>query len=225
MDVWGVEIGVVHGANADEPDSRASLRVVAPNRNSAGWTAGNLLASAARRGRQDNFGLTSSVHNVIGFIESVERMCGPGLALAPTAMAGMNNQWCSDQTISDLSARASAFHVRLPHAQVMSILTPRTEHAGTNAQYCGFALRLRTYGGPGMAGSEEVVVTYRLHAAHCTEIAKHTSDPKNRLILLRMTAAWLTLTEQADKNSLVYKTPEPFQSQQQSGAEVSKKQA
>ena len=76
-----------------------------------------------------------------------------------------------------------------------------------------------------MAGSEEVVVTYRLHAAHCTEIAKHTSDPKNRLILLRMTAAWLTLTEQADKNSLVYKTPEPFQSQQQSGAEVSKKQA
>jgi hypothetical protein len=28
-------------------------------------------------------------------------------------MAGMNNQWRSDQTISDLPTRASAFHVLL----------------------------------------------------------------------------------------------------------------
>src|SRR5262249_4880691 len=53
------------------------------------------------------------VHDTIGFIKSVERMRGPGLALAPTAMTGMNDQWCSDQTISDLPARASAFHVQL----------------------------------------------------------------------------------------------------------------
>jgi hypothetical protein len=39
-----------------------------------------------------------------------------------------------------------------------------------------------------------------------------------------MAACWLTLAEQAEKNSLVYKTPEPLQSRQQSGAEVSKKQ-
>jgi hypothetical protein len=76
----------------------------------------------------------------------------------------------------------------------------------------------RMYGGTGMAGSEEVVAAYHLHAAHCTEIAEHTSDPKNRLILLRMAAAWLTLAEQANKNSLVYKTPDPIQ-QQQPGAQ------
>jgi len=73
-----------------------------------------------------------------------------------------------------------------------------------------------------MARSEEVVAAYRLHAAHCTEIAEHTSDLKDRLILLRMAAAWLTLAEQAEKNSLVYKTPVPIQ-QQQPGV-VSKKQ-
>ena len=49
--------------------------------------------------------------------------------------------------------------------------------------------------------------------------------PKTDLYFYGWPAAWLTLAEQADKNSLVYKTPEPFQSQQQSGAEVSKKQA
>jgi hypothetical protein len=53
------------------------------------------------------------VHDTIGFIESVERMHGSGLALAPTAMAGVNNQRRSDQTISDLPASASAFHVQL----------------------------------------------------------------------------------------------------------------
>ena len=108
---------VVHSADTDEPDGGTALRVVAPNRDPAGRAAGDLLALAARRGRQDDFGLTGSVHDTIGFIESVERMSGPGLALAPTAMAGMNNQWRSNQTISDLPARASAFHVRL-HRQL-----------------------------------------------------------------------------------------------------------
>jgi hypothetical protein len=37
------------------------------------------------------------VHDTIGFIESVERMRGAGLTLAPTAMASMNNQWPSNQ--------------------------------------------------------------------------------------------------------------------------------
>jgi hypothetical protein len=74
-----------------------------------------------------------------------------------------------------------------------------------------------------MPGSEVAAAAYRLHAAMCTEIAERTSDLKNRLVLLKMAAAWLTLAEQAEKNSQVYKTPEPPQSQQ-SGAEVSKKQ-
>jgi len=55
-----------------------------------------------------------------------------------------------------------------------------------------------------MPGREEVIAAYHLHAAHCTEIAERTSDLKNRLVLLKMAAAWLTLAEQAEKNGLVY---------------------
>jgi hypothetical protein len=42
------------------------------------------------------------------------RMRGAGLTLAPTTMASMNNQWRSNEPISNLSACASAFHVWLP---------------------------------------------------------------------------------------------------------------
>jgi hypothetical protein len=120
VDVRRAEIGVVHSANADEPDGRTGLRVVAPNRDTAGGAAGDLLPLAARRGRHDDFGLTGGVNDAIGFIESVERMSGPCLALAPTAMTGMNDQWRSDQTIADLPAGASAFHVRLHRGMLAS---------------------------------------------------------------------------------------------------------
>jgi hypothetical protein len=49
-----------------------------------------------------------------------------------------------------------------------------------------------------MPGSEVVVAAaYRLHTVMCTEIAERSSDFKNRLVLLKMAAAWLTLAEQA----------------------------
>jgi hypothetical protein len=56
------------------------------------------------------------VYDPIGFIESVERVRGAGLTLAPTAMARMNDQWRSNQPISNLSTRASAFHILAPSA-------------------------------------------------------------------------------------------------------------
>jgi hypothetical protein len=56
----------------------------------------------------------------------------------------------------------------------------------------------------------------------CTEIAERTSDLKNRLVLLKMAAAWLALAEQAEKNSQVYKTPESLQRRLQPGTDVSK---
>ena len=113
MDVRWTEIRVVHSADTDEPDGGTGLRVVAPDRNPAGRAAGDLLTLAARRQRYDDFGLTGGVHDTIGLIERVESMRGPGLPLAPTAMASMNDQWRSNQTISDLPARASAFHIQL----------------------------------------------------------------------------------------------------------------
>jgi hypothetical protein len=113
VDVWWTEIRVIHGADADEPDRGTGLRIVAPNRDPASRAAGDLLTLAARRGRHEDFGLTSGVHDTIGLIKRIERVRGPGLALTPTAVAGMDNQWRSDQTIPNLPARASAFHVRL----------------------------------------------------------------------------------------------------------------
>src|ERR1700686_297945 len=104
VDVRRTAIRVVEGADADEPDRGTGLRVVAPNRDPAGRAAGNLLTFAARGGRRDDFRLASGVHDTIGLIEGVERMRGPGLALEPMTMAGMGDQWGSDQTISDLPA-------------------------------------------------------------------------------------------------------------------------
>jgi hypothetical protein len=60
------------------------------------------------------------VDDTIGLIERVESMGGPRLALAPTAMASMDNQWRSNQTISDLLARASAFHIGLHRGVLVS---------------------------------------------------------------------------------------------------------
>jgi hypothetical protein len=45
----------------------------------------------------------------------------------------------------------------------------------------------------------ELPATYRLHAAHCTEIAANTADIKNKLTLLGMARAWLLLAEQAER--------------------------
>jgi hypothetical protein len=42
-------------------------------------------------------------------------MRSPRLALAPAAMAGVNNQRRSDQTIPNLPARSSAFHWLAPY--------------------------------------------------------------------------------------------------------------
>jgi hypothetical protein len=44
----------------------------------------------------------------------------PGLALTPAAMTGMNDQWRSNQSVSDLPASASAFHIRLHRGVIVS---------------------------------------------------------------------------------------------------------
>jgi len=56
----------------------------------------------------------------------------------------------------------------------------------------------------------ELVAAYRLHSAQCTEIAQRSRDPEIKLALLTMAQSWLTLADQAMKNSetvLVYETP------------------
>jgi hypothetical protein len=60
----------------------------------------------------------------------------------------------------------------------------------------------------GMAmAARERPVTYRLHAAHCMEIAAKTADTENKLTLLNMARAWLLLAEKAEKsNKTTYET-------------------
>jgi len=53
-----------------------------------------------------------------------------------------------------------------------------------------------------MSDSESVkAAAYRLHAAHCAEIAQGTSDREGRATLLMMSLAWLRLAELVEKNS------------------------
>ena len=113
MDVWRAEIRIVHGADANEPNGGTGFRVITPNRHPATWAARDVLAFPARGWCPEELRLAGGMDDTIGFKESVERMHGAGLPLTPTAMASMNNQRRSDQTISDLPAGASAFHVRL----------------------------------------------------------------------------------------------------------------
>ena len=60
--------------------------------------------------------------------------------------------------------------------------------------------------------ARELPAAYRLHAAHCVEIAgveiaASTADIENKLTLLNMARAWPLLAEQAEKNSeTVYET-------------------
>ena len=47
--------------------------------------------------------------------------------------------------------------------------------------------------------ARELPAAYRLHAAHCVEIAASTADIENKLTLLNMARAWPLLAEQAEK--------------------------
>jgi hypothetical protein len=42
--------------------------------------------------------------------------------------------------------------------------------------------------------------TYRLHAAHCAEIAQRSLDPETRVSIAKMSVAWLRLAELAETN-------------------------
>ena len=114
MKLRGKRVRIIQGASADEADFVAGDRVGAPEGDLASRAAGNGLPHAAWARDGDHFRLAGEELYAVGFDHRVHHAGGAGLALAPTAMTGVNDQWFSDQTISDLPARASAFHVELP---------------------------------------------------------------------------------------------------------------
>jgi hypothetical protein len=48
--------------------------------------------------------------------------------------------------------------------------------------------------------SSEKAATYRLHAAHCADIARRSLDPEARVSLIKMSATWLRLADLAETN-------------------------
>jgi hypothetical protein len=57
--------------------------------------------------------------------------------------------------------------------------------------------------------ANELPAAYRLHAAHCLEIAVQSADSENKVSLLNMAHAWLLLAEQAESQ---HRRPPPTRS-------------
>ena len=81
---------------------------------------------------------------------------------------------------------------------IICALRGTSDHLRSFALHCVQKYVKRQLQGEAMAAGE-LPATYRLHAAHCTEIAANTADIKNRLTLLSMARAWLLLAEQAER--------------------------
>ena len=86
---------LIQCSDADETNRGPSLRVVTPDGYLAGGAARDPLSSAAGRRSVDQLGLAAEVVHPIGLIQRVQRVYGPRLALAPSAVASMNDQRCA----------------------------------------------------------------------------------------------------------------------------------
>ncbi len=52
------------------------------------------------------------------------------------------------------------------------------------------------------------IAAYRLYAAECAELAQQASDPKQRLVFLKMADAWLALAGLREKQVVQQQTQE-----------------
>ena len=65
---------------------------------------------------------------------------------------------------------------------------------------CVFTAKWFARSGWAMAAREHPAI-YRLHAAHCMEMAARIAHTENKITLLNMARAWLLLAEKAEKSS------------------------
>ena len=61
--------------------------------------------------------------------------------------------------------------------------------------------------------SHEKAAVYRLHAAHCTELAQRIPDPKGRLSLLEMSRIRLRLAEMTEAQQSAAATVESYRAE------------
>lgn len=82
--------------------------VVAPQRNAAFGTPGELLAIAARGRSVDQLRFGAQNGDAIGLDHGIQRKGCPAFALAPPAVAAVDEQWCGLHAIADVPAVAAA---------------------------------------------------------------------------------------------------------------------
>src|SRR5690348_7241657 len=111
MDVRRALFRIIHRADTNKAHRGAGLRIITPDRNLADRTARDALALAARGRRQNHLRLRREVLDAIGLVDCVQRMRGTGLALAPGAVAGVDDERPAVQAIANIAAGATAFHV------------------------------------------------------------------------------------------------------------------
>ena len=106
MDVRRQVIRRVERAHAHELEERTGAGVVAPHGDAAARTPGDLLSQTALGGRIDDLGLAGEQHDAIGFDHRIQRERGARLALAPAAMAAMDEQRRRLEAVTDVAAGA-----------------------------------------------------------------------------------------------------------------------
>lgn len=111
MDVRRNFAGVVKRANTNKPNQLAYAakhnQVVTPNRDLAVRAAGDSLARTTGRWHFNIDDIPLQNTHPVSFNQSVNCESGSVLALAPTAMATMDNQWSRFHSVTDMATGAA----------------------------------------------------------------------------------------------------------------------
>src|SRR5205809_4198582 len=108
VDVRWQEVRCVERSDADKANRATASCVVAPDRDAAPGAAGDLLALAAVGRRVDDLDLTLEQLNAVGFDHGVQREGSAALALAPAAVAAVNEKRLRRHSVAHKTARTTA---------------------------------------------------------------------------------------------------------------------
>src|SRR5262249_34949922 len=102
-------VGVVERAHAHEAHELPAAAVMAPQCDAAPGASRDQLALAAFAGRVDQLDLAAQILHAIGFGHRVERERRTRLALAPAAVAAIDEERAALHAVADVLAVAAAF--------------------------------------------------------------------------------------------------------------------
>ncbi len=108
VDVGRQAVGLVERADAHETHRVAGARIVAPDRDAAMRAAADLLSPAALGRRRHHVDFAMGELHAVGLDHRVQRVRGSGLALAPAAVAAVDEQRRGRHPVAHVATRASA---------------------------------------------------------------------------------------------------------------------